>query len=170
MLGGRVEVLIAHGLQPKLVLEKREDPLVFPDFPVLGRFGHPLSEQLRFAPLVLLLMQLFEVEKRVLVAGIESDDLGKGLERPIDEASALEVEAQTQQHVGMFELRQTRSTEQGLVDLNRFADLPLLAVEVAQNQMDLERVTVKTGRSGELLDGEIEVIRDQEVEAENIVG
>ena len=40
----------------------------------------------------------------------------------------------------MFELAQVRALQQLLVLLDRAADLPLLAIQVAEDQVDLERI------------------------------
>ena len=67
-----------------------------------------LAGRVGLGPLVLLFVQLLEVGERVLVLGIEPQHFGERLERPIDEAAALVVEAEAQQHVGVFELAQVR--------------------------------------------------------------
>ena len=49
------------------------------------------------------------------------------------------------------------------------ADLALLAVEVAEDQLDLERVGVDAGGLAQLLDRQIDLVGDQEVQAEHVV-
>ena len=89
---------------------------------------------------MLFLVQLLEVRQRVLVFRIEAKDFSERLESPIDESAALVVESEAEQDVGVLELPQVRSLQQRLVFLDGAADLSLFAVEVAQNQVDLERV------------------------------
>ncbi len=69
------------------------------------------ADDLRFAPLMLFLVQLLEVQQGVLVAGIEPDDLRKRLEGAVDEAAPLEVQAETEQYVGMFQCGQSGALE-----------------------------------------------------------
>ena len=55
--------------------------------------GELLPRRVGLGPLVLLFVQLLEVDQRVLVLGIEPQHLVERLERAIDEAAALVVEA-----------------------------------------------------------------------------
>ena len=50
-----------------------------------------------------------------------------------------------------------------------FPNLSLLPVQVAENHVDFESVCIETGGLGELIDRQINLVCDQEVEAEQIV-
>jgi hypothetical protein len=118
---------------------------------------------------VLLLVEFLEVEQRVLVLRIHADDFVEGLERPIDEAAALEVEPEAQQDVGVLDGRQLRPLQQRLVNLDGAGDLAALAVDVAEDEMDLERVAVDARRLAQFLDRQVDLIRDQEIQPEHVV-
>ena len=49
------------------------------------------------------------------------------------------------------------------------ADLSLLAVQVAEDHVHLERVGVEARRPAQLLDREIDLVGDEEVQAEDVV-
>ena len=85
--------------------------------PLAQRSREPLADLVRLGPLVLFLVELLEIDERVLVLGIEPQHLVEGLERAIDEPAALVVEAEAQQRVGVLELGQLRPLQQRLVDL-----------------------------------------------------
>ena len=89
---------------------------------------------------MLFFVQLLEVRERVLVLGIEPQDFGERLERAVDEAAALVVEPEAEQHVRVFQLAEIRALQQRLMLLDRAPDLTLLAIQVAEDQVDLERV------------------------------
>ena len=55
------------------------------------------------------------------------------------------------------------------MDGDRPADLSLLAIQVAENHLDLERVGVGAGGPGQFVDRLIDLVVDQEVEAEHVV-
>ena len=93
----------------------------------------------------------------------------KRLERAIDESAALVVEAEAEQHVRVLELAQPRPLQQGLMHGDRLADLALLAVQVAENHVHFERVGVEAGGAAQLFDREIDLIGDEEVQAEDVV-
>ena len=134
-----------------------------------GRFRHALANDLRLAPLVLFLVQLLEVEEGVLVLWIETDHLRERLERSVNKAAPSEVQPETQQDVGVFQASEPWSLEQALMNLDRFADLPLFAIQVAEDQVDLERILVEPGRLRELFDGQVELVRDKEVQSQDVV-
>ena len=52
---------------------------------------------------------------------------------------------------------------------DRLADLSLLAVQVAENHVHFERVGVEAGGAAQLLDRQIDLVGDQEVQAEDVV-
>ena len=60
--------------------------------------------------------------------------------RAIDEAAAAIVETEAEKHVGVFELSKVGALQEVLVLLDRAADLSLLAIQVSEDQMDLERI------------------------------
>jgi hypothetical protein len=136
----------------------------------VGQLGQALTCVVRLDPLVLLLVQLLQIEQRVLVVRIELQHFVERLERPFDEPAALVIGAETQQHVGVFELAQARPLEQGLVDGDRLADLALLAIQVAEDHVNLERVGVEAGRTAQFFDRHVDLIGDEEIEPEDVVG
>jgi hypothetical protein len=92
--------------------------------------------------LLLILVQLLQVDECVPVPRIEDDHLLEGFERTIDEAAVPEVESEAEQNVGMFELGQIRTLQQRLMHVDRPSHLSLLAVQVAEDHLDLERIGV----------------------------
>ena len=120
-------------------------------------------------PLMLLFVQLLQVEQRVLILRIEPQHLVERFERAIDEAAALEVEAEAQQHVGVLDARQLGPLQQRLVNLNGARDLAALAIDVAENQVNLERVGVDARGLAQLLDGDVDLVGDEEVQPEHVV-
>ncbi len=107
--------------------------------------------------------------QRVLVARIQPQHFGERLERAVDEAAPLVVESQAQQDVRVLHARQPRTLQQALVNRDGLADLAFLAVQVPQDHVDFERVGVEAGGVGQLFDGEIDLIRDEKVQAEDVV-
>jgi len=81
----------------------------------------------------------------------------------------LVVESEAEQHVGVFELPEVRALEQVLVFLDRTPDLPLLPIEVAEDEMYLERIPGGFGRGAQFLNRWIDLVGDQEIEAEHVV-
>src|SRR6185295_3398280 len=131
--------------------------------------GQPLPGVVGLAPLVLFLVELLQVEQGVLVLRIEAQHLVEGFERPIDEAAALVIEPQTEQHVRVYQRVQLRPLQQVLVDRDRLADLSFFAVQVAEDHVHLERVGVEAGGAAQLLDRQVDLVRDQEVQPEDVV-
>ena len=129
----------------------------------------PLPRRVRVVPLMLLLVELLEVRQRVPVVGIEPEHVGERRQRAVDEAAALVVEAEAEQDVGVFELAQARPLQQRLVLLDRPADLALLAIQVAEDQPDLQRIAGELRGLRQLVDRLIDLVGDQEVEAEDVV-
>ena len=115
---------------------------------------------------MLVFVKLLDIEQRVLVVGIEPDDLVERLERAVDESAALEIEPETEQDVRLFEARQARPLQQTLMDVDGACDLALFPVKAAEKQVNLERVAEAFGRLAELLDREVNLIRDEEVQTE----
>ncbi len=101
--------------------------------------------------------------------GSMPDDLVERFERAIDESSALEVEAETEQDVRLLETRQARALQQALVDVDGARDLPFFAIEAAEQQVYFERVAEAFGGLAQLVDGEIDLIGDEEVQADDVV-
>ena len=124
---------------------------------------------MRIGPLVLLLVQLLQVEQRVLVRRIHADDFIERFERAIDEAAALEVESEAQQDVGVLDLGQLRALQLRLVHLDGARDLAALAMHVAEDQVNLERVAVDARRLAQLLDRQVDLVGDEEIQAEHVV-
>ena len=153
----------------ELVLEKRQDRLVARLRVGTAQRDQLLANAMRVGPLMLFFVQLLQVEQRVLVRRIHPDHFVERLERAIDEAAALEVEAEAQQDVGVLDLGELGPLQQRLVHLDGARHLAALAMHVAENQVDLERVAVDARRLAQLLDREIDLVRHQEVQAEHVV-
>ena len=96
-------VLAAHRLEADLVLEERENRLALRLRVDRGELGQALARVVGLGPLVLFFVQLLQVDERVLVLRIEPQHFVERLERAIDEAAALVVEAEAEQHVGVLE-------------------------------------------------------------------
>ena len=79
------------------------------------------------------------------------------------------VEPEAEHHVRVFQFSQMRPLEQRLMLLDRAADLPLFAIQVAENQVNLERVAARLGRRAQLLDRGIDLVRDEKVEPEHVM-
>ena len=149
---------LLHRLDAALVLEKRENRLI-PRLRVrTAQVDQLLPDAVRVVPLMLLFVQLLQVEQGVLVLRIEPQHFVERFERAIDEPAALEVEAQAQQDVGVLDARELRPLQQRLVNLDRARHLAALAIDVAENQMNLERVGVDARRLAQLLDRDIDLI------------
>src|SRR5262249_39706416 len=82
---------------------------------------------------------------------------------------AAVVETEAQQHVGVLQLAQLRALEQILVLLDRAADLPLLAIEIAEDQVNLERIAGGARRFRQLLDRLVDLVRDEEVQPQHVM-
>ena len=66
-------------------------------------------------------------------------------------------------------MRQVGPLQQRLVDVDGAADLSLLPVQVAEDHLDLERVGVGAGGLRQLVDRLVDLVVDQEVQAEHVV-
>src|ERR671923_2375510 len=91
------------------------------------------------------------------------------MQRAIHESRAPEVEPQAEQHVCVLERREPGPLQQALMHVDGAADLTFLAIQVAENHGDLERRAVAAGGLRELLDGEIDLIGDHEIEADQVM-
>ena len=67
-------------------------------------------------------------------------------DRAIDEAAAPVVEPEAEQHVGVLDAVEPRPLQQRLMLLNRAADLSLLAIQVAEDEPQLERLGIERAR------------------------
>ena len=128
-----------------------------------------LADAVGVVPLMLLLVQLLQVEQRVLVLRVEPQHFVERLERAIDEAAALEVESEAQQDVGVLGARELRPLQQRLMNLDGARDLAALAVDVAEDQVDLERIAIDARRLAQLLDRDVDLVGDEEVQPEDVV-
>ena len=160
---------VADGLETELVLEKGEDGLVARLLPGRRDVGDALADRAGLLPLLLLLVDLLQVQQGVLVAGIEPHHLGERLEGAVDEAAALVVEPEAQLDVRLLHRAELRALQQPLVQPDRLAHLSALAVEIAQDQIDLERRRVESHRPCQLLDGQVDLVGNQEVQPEDVV-
>ena len=66
-------------------------------------------------------------------------------------------------------LRRFGPLQQALVLLDRAADLSLLAIQVAEDQVDLERIAGDLRRLLQLVDRRIDLVGDEEVQPEHVV-
>ncbi len=123
-----------------------------------------------FAPLLLVFVELLQVDERVAVQPIETNHFLERLEGAIDEAAVTEVEPEAEQHVGVLERAQVGPLQERLMHVDRPADLALLPVQVAENHLDLERVGVRARGLRQLVDRLVDLVVDEEVEPEHVVG
>ena len=100
----------------------------------------------------------------MLIVGIEAKHFGERLRRAIDEAAALVVEPEAQQHVGVLQLPQLGTLQQQLVLLNRPADLSFLSIQVAEDEVNLERIAGNRCGARELVDRRVGLVGDQKVQ------
>jgi hypothetical protein len=156
-------------LQAALVLDKRENRLALRLRVRPGQIDELSPNLVRLVPLMLLFVQLLQVEQGILIAGIEPAYLVEGFERAIDEAAAFEIESQTEQDIRVFRAGQLLALQQRLMNLNRARDLAAFAVDVAENEMNLEGVGIDARGLTELLDRDIELVGDEEVQPEHVV-
>ena len=63
------------------------------------------SRTRRLGPLLLVFVELLQVHEGIAVPRIEPDDFLERLERAVDEAAVLVVEAEAEQHVGVLDRR-----------------------------------------------------------------
>ena len=87
----------------------------------------------------------------------------------VDEAAAFVIEAEAKQDVGVLQAPQPRPLKQPLMDRDGFADLSLLAIQVAENHVHFERVRVEACSPAQLLDREVDLIGDHEIQPEDVV-
>src|SRR3954470_1371081 len=80
-----------------------------------------------------------------------------------------EVETEAEQHVRVFELGEVRPLQQTLVDVDRAANLTLLAKQVADDHLDFERVGTAAGGLGELIDRLIQLVLGEKVQPEHVM-
>ncbi len=166
---GLVEPSVLERLQPKLVLEEREDRL---RLRLVGRSGNlrqALARDVGLLPLVLVFLELLEVDERRFVFGIELEDVGERRDRAVDEPAAPVVEAEAEQDVRVLDLVQPRPLQQRLMFLNRAADLTLFAIQVAEDEPQLERAGVEPRGFLELFDRQVDLSGDEIVQAEDEV-
>ena len=69
----------------------------------------------------------------------------------------------------MFQLPQVGALQQCLMLLDRPADLSLFAVEVAQNQVDLERVACCLCRPCQFVNRWIDLVGNEEIQPEHVM-
>jgi hypothetical protein len=115
-------------------------------------------------------MQLFEVGQSVWILGIETEHFVERFESPVDEAATLEIEAKTEQHMGLLEFAEVWSLEQRLMNPNRATDLTFFAIEVPEHDMHFERIAMEGCGLAEFVDGQIDLVRYEKIETEQIVG
>ena len=70
----------------------------------------------------------------------------------------------------MLELGEPRALQQRLVYRNRLPDLTFFPVQVAEDHVYFESVGVQTRGARQFLDGEIDLVGDEEVQPENEMG
>ena len=159
-----------EGFTSELVLDEGERRLTARLVLGRGRFAQPLADGVSLLPLFLLGVQLLEVEERVLVLRIEPQDFGERLDRAVDEAAAAVVEAEAEQHVCVLQLPQVGPLQERLMLLNRASDLTLLAIQVAEDEAQLERLGVQRAGARQRVYRLIGLVGDEEVQAEDEMG
>ena len=122
----------------------------------------------RLLPLMLILVQLLQVHERVAVPGVEVHDFLERLQRAVDEPAVPVIEPQAEQDVGVLERREV-PRQQRLVQGDGTAHLALLAVQVAENHLNLERVRAGARGLRELVDGLVHLVVHEEVQAEHVM-
>ena len=170
MTPGLVERAVAQRVEAELGLEEGQDGAVPRGLGWRRRAHDPRAAVERRGPLVLVGVDLLEREEGLHVVGGQPQDLAERVARPVDEATLLVVERQRHPHGDEFELVQPGLLQQLLVHGDRATDLPLLAIEVAEDEVHLERVLVLADDVRQLLDGRVEVRGHQEIEALQVVG
>jgi hypothetical protein len=155
---------------PSSFSRKAEDRLVADARQRAVDLGEQLPHLVGFAPLMLLAIQFLELHQRVTILRVEAEHFLECLVRAIDEAAAAEVEAQAEQDVRVLQRLQPRPLQQALVNIDGAADLALLAVQVAEDQVDFERVLIELRRARQLVDRQIDLVRDDQVEPDDEVG
>src|SRR5687768_7374431 len=133
-------VSTGNGLEAELVLEECENGLT------AAVLGAPLTSErspdvIGLLPLMLILVQLLDVQQRVLVVRIDPDDLVERFEGAIDKPPTLEVETEAEEDVRLLEASQARALQQALMNVDRARHLPLLAIQTTKQQMDFECVS-----------------------------
>ena len=118
---------------------------------------------------MLILVQLLEIDERVSIARIEAQDLLESFEGPIDEASVPEVQSEAQKNIRVFELREVRTLQQCLMDVDGAADLSLLPVQVAQDHLDFQCVGVEAGCLSQFVDRLVYLVVGQKIEAKHVM-
>src|SRR4051812_42789380 len=79
------------------------------------------------------------------------------------------IEAEAEQDVRVLQLSQVRTLQQALVLLDCAPDLSLLAIEISEDEVDLERIAGGLSGRAQLLDGLIDLIGNQEIETEHVM-
>src|SRR5215210_5322353 len=79
------------------------------------------------------------------------------------------IKAEAEEHVRLFQLAKVGTLQQVLMFLDCPANLPLLSIQIAEDQVNLERIARRFGGGAQLLDCRIDLIRDEEIEAEHVV-
>ena len=131
--------------------------------------GDLLAHGRRVRPLLLIFVELLQVHERVAILRIQPHDFLKGLERPVDEAAMLVVETQAEQDVGVFDRPEVGPLQQPLMNRDRSPDLSFLAIQVAENHLDLERVGLGAGGACQFIDGLIDLVVNEAVETQHVV-
>ena len=171
--GGFRQVVDLERCLAEFVLQEREHLVV------LRRVGAPLAAErerrellpsrICLLPLVLVLVELLQVRERVAVLGIELEHFVERFDGAIDEAAAAIVEGEAEEDVRVLQPAQLGPLEQILMRLDRTADLSLLAIQVAEDQVDLQRIARRFRRLGQLFDRLVDLAGDEKVEAQHVV-
>ena len=118
---------------------------------------------------MLSLVDFDEIRQRVGVFGVELDHLLEGIRGTVAKASALEVHPQAEQRVGTLVSGEPGAMENALVNLDSALELPLLSKQVAEDEIDLDRLGILARGDGELGDGTVYLTGGEKVQAENVV-
>ena len=69
----------------------------------------------------------------------------------------------------MLQPRKPRTLQQALVNGDRLADLPLLAIQVAEDHVHFECVVLEARGAAQFFDRQIDLVGDEEVQPEDVV-
>src|SRR4029453_8731281 len=99
------------------------------------------------------------------VPRIETKDFLERFVRPIDESAAPVIEPETKQDVCVLERLQARALQQRLVDIDGPSDLTLFPIQVAEDEVDLQRVLIQPRRARQLGDRPVDLVGNEKMEA-----
>ena len=69
----------------------------------------------------------------------------------------------------VFQPAQYRALQQRLMDSDGLSHLSLLPIQVAEDHVNLENIVAETDRLAQLFDRQIDLVRDEKVQTEDVV-